>query len=116
MKNKILYTLMIVGISFFSCNDKKTETIKSETVVEQITIPNEIVRNFITNSAGVRLDMVFNNSQGTTTFTLNGETIHMKQDTMASGVRFHNDNYIFENWQGQTTLTKDGKVIFENKE
>jgi membrane-bound inhibitor of C-type lysozyme len=58
--------------------------------------------------------MMFNNTRNTATFILKGETIEMKQDTMASGIKYSNSNYEFTEWHGEIELKKDGKIVFSH--
>ena len=52
----------------------------------------------------------------TALFVFNGETIELKGDTTASGIRYSNKHYIFTEHQGKMELLKDNKVIFTNQE
>jgi membrane-bound inhibitor of C-type lysozyme len=76
---------------------------------------DEIVTTSVTDVYGHTLYMEFNNSQGTAAFTLGDDMILLKQDTMASGVRFSNEHYIYTEHQGEIRLTRDGQVIFEHQ-
>ncbi|MDL2255446.1 MliC family protein [Parabacteroides sp. OttesenSCG-928-G06] len=114
---KIFYAAAILSAAFLlSCNNKsKTET----TVVEEQTViapvADEIVTNSVTDKQGNTLEMSFNKTQGTATLVLNGETFTLKQDTTASGLRAHNDNYTYEEWQGHIVVKKNEEIIFDNE-
>jgi membrane-bound inhibitor of C-type lysozyme len=73
-----------------------------------------IVTATVTNTGGARLDMAFNNTRGTVAIVFKGETINLKQDTMASGIRYSNPDYVFSEWHGQIALLKAGDTVFTN--
>mgnify|MGYP000850956617 CR=1 FL=1 len=56
--------------------------------------------------------MEFNNDAGTAVLFFRGDTIFLKQDTMASGIRYSNNQYVYMEWQGQSTLYKDSLIVF----
>ncbi len=77
---------------------------------------DEIVTATINNSKGQTLDITYNTTEKTATIVFNGETIVLKQQPSASGIRYSNDTYEYTEWQNEIELTKNGKVIFSNKE
>jgi hypothetical protein len=77
-------------------------------------IPGDLVTSSVINQDGDRLDMSFNNTRNTAAFVFKGDLIEMKQDTMASGIRYSNPPYEFTEWHGEIRLKKDGKVIFSH--
>ncbi len=76
---------------------------------------DQIVQSSVTNQDGIRLDMTYNNTQRTARFIFKGESIDLKQDTTASGIKYSNAHFEFSEWHGEVTLKKDGEVIFTNK-
>lgn len=76
---------------------------------------SEVVEASVTNKEGVVLEMVYHNTQRTAVFTLNGERIELKQDTMASGVKYSNSRYVYSEWHGEMSLKKDGKEVWSNR-
>lgn len=100
MKPYLLISTFILAIAVVSC--------KSQTQAAT----DQIVKNSVTNNQGVTLTQIFNNSKGTATFVLNGETIETKQDTMASGIKYSNAHYQYTEHQGEIQITKDGKIIY----
>ncbi|HOS46847.1 MAG TPA: MliC family protein [Paludibacter sp.] len=72
-----------------------------------------IVKTRLTDSEGTVLVMEFDKTAGTATFVFKGDTIHLKQDTMASGIRYCNPHYVYLEWQGHCTLCKDSLVVFD---
>lgn len=112
---------IIAGIAFMtiltSCQNNSTvreNTSESSTTgVLQMPERENTVSSSVTNDKGQVLDMVFNNSDNSAVFTFENEIIHLKGDTMASGIRYSNHRYLFEEWQGHMKLSKDGHIIFE---
>jgi membrane-bound inhibitor of C-type lysozyme len=116
MKYRIYFSLLL-SIALISCGEPKTESASVEQAADTAqSHQDNIVHASVTNDSGTTLDMTFNNTQGTALFIVNGDTIDMKQDTMASGVKYSNSSYEYNEWQGNITLKKDGKVIFEQKD
>ena len=110
-REKTLLVLTIIGILFLdSCQQSNNFEEDSTPIME------EIDRNSVTDSHGTKLYMSFNNERATATFVLEGETIRMRQDTMASGIKCTNKHYEFLEHQGNISLKKDGKVVFESSE
>lgn len=79
-------------------------------------ISGNIVSSSVVNQQGERLDMTFNNTRNTAAFLFKGDLIEMKQDTMASGIKYSNPPYEFTEWHGEIQLKKDGKIIFAHKD
>lgn len=108
-----------IGLMLSSCtNHEKKEDIKKEEVIQKISSTGDsskITTNTIINADGSKLTATFDNRKDSATFVLNGEKIKMVQDTMASGVKFHNDHYEYTNWHGETEIKKDGKTVFKDK-
>lgn len=102
MKTKTPAIVLLTALCLVSCQHGKNAA------------ADAIVKTTVTNADGTRLDMVYNNTRHTSRYILNGDTIDMKQDTMASGIRYSNSRYEYAEWHGQITLKKDGKVIFSH--
>jgi hypothetical protein len=75
---------------------------------------NEIISSTTTNKDGISLKYTFNNSDGTCILELNGEIIKLKQERMASGIKYSNEHFIYTNWHSETNLFKDGNLIFSD--
>ncbi|PID27317.1 MAG: hypothetical protein CR982_06095 [Candidatus Cloacimonadota bacterium] len=76
---------------------------------------DDIVRIESKNEAGEKLNLVFNNSQGTVKAYLNGgEQIDMKEKRAASGIWYTNEHYELSGKGDKYKLRKDGVIIFEN--
>jgi len=74
---------------------------------------NNIVKTKLTDKEGTVLVMEFDKKAGTATFVFEGDTILLTQDTMASGIRYSNAQYVYLEWQGHCTLCKDSLVVFD---
>jgi membrane-bound inhibitor of C-type lysozyme len=106
MKKMVFIAAIIAsfGLMMASCNGSKEKKSAQQ---------DEIVTGAITNADGISLDYAFNNTQGTAIFVLNGDTIKMQQERMASGVKYKNDDYVYTEWQGNVTLQKGETIVFE---
>jgi len=123
-KMLLLVSIILTDTLFISCQKKKNVETENKTTPSETTQQNSAKQNhegeIVTASAidktGVKLDMVFNNAKGTATFTLKGETIELKQDTMGSGLKYSNEKYEYTEWHGRIELKKEGKTIFLENE
>lgn len=109
---KSLLIVILFSIVLLSC--KKETTAENESVVSD-SIPAEhpeIIVDSITNKDGVTLKMQFNNTAETALLELNGEKIELKQQRMASGIKYTNTIYEFTEHQGKIMLTKAGQVVY----
>lgn len=113
---RIRLSLAAFSVYFLvACAEKKAPEptpVPSAAPVEQAEMPDEIVSDSVSNDQKQVLKMRFNNTKGLGTFTLNGESFELKQDTTASGIRYSNETYVFTEWQGDIKLTKNGKTVF----
>ena len=75
---------------------------------------DEIVTATINNSKGQALDITYNTSEETATIVFNGETIVLKQQPSASGIRYSNDTYEYAEWQNEIELTKNNICLIFN--
>lgn len=76
---------------------------------------DEIVESTATSKEGSELSMVFNNTKGTASLLLNGETIELTAERAASGIWYKNDAYELRGKGDQVELTKNGKIVFTTK-
>ncbi len=74
-----------------------------------------IVKSTLTDTAGNVLNMEFDNDAGTAVLYFMGDTIFLKQDIMASGIRYSNPQYVYMEWQGHATLIKDSLIVFDHE-
>ncbi|RAJ93243.1 hypothetical protein LX87_04755 [Larkinella arboricola] len=112
----ILFTLnLFLSVAIYACQSSE-ETGKQppgQTAAEQPTA-DSILRDTLTNSQGIKLAMAYNNANRTATFVLAGEVIHLKQDTLAAGIKYRNAEYEYTEHQGTMTLKKGDKIVFSN--
>ncbi len=114
MKTQFLYGLLVLAMgSFGACQSGTQSNEDTHTVAIEQEETGQIVTTSLTDAAGQKLDLAFDNAAGTATLVLDGDTIRLTQETMASGVRYSNDNYVYAEHQGNVTLTKDGESIFQ---
>jgi len=119
---KELVVLFVASLLIFSsCQNRKSnsesgkDSSKSELQSDDSLLKKAaIVSSTTTNKDGITLKYTFNNSEGTCILELNGEIIKLKQERMASGIKYSNEHFIYTNWQGETNLFKDGKLIFSD--
>jgi len=115
MKKTFFALAFLSGVMLVSCNQKKSEREMNDDAEFNTPVQtDDIADNSVTDKNGNTLNLSFNNTKGTATLTLGGESFTLQQDTTASGVRMHNSDYDYEEWQGHVVLKKDGKVIFDN--
>jgi hypothetical protein len=120
---KLISFIVITLLICSSClqNNSRTES-SSDSTSSQIKSPgpprgsHKLVIAFTADKQGNVLKQTFDNAAGTCKLELNGKTIELHQDTMASGIKYSNDHYVYTSWQGNTELKKDGKLIFSHKE
>lgn len=119
MKTTYFSIIMVTAaLSISSCQNgnKDTKTDEQTTVENAVKSDSvDVVTNSLTDDKGNILEMKFDNTAGTAIFVFDKDTIHLKQDTMASGIQYSNEHYKFNEHQGEATLTKDGNVIFTKR-
>lgn len=110
--------MVALALSISSCQNRNKDTKTEEPTTVETTVNSDnadIVTNSLTDDKGNILDMKFDNTAGTATFIFNKDTIHLKQDTMASGIQYSNEHYRFNEHHSKATLTKDGNVVFTKR-
>ncbi len=114
---KILSIALLSALSLNACKDKpkdeNTETVTTEGVDNSA---DDIVTTTSTSKDGKTLEMTFNNTEGTATVNLDGETTVLDQQRAASGIWYKNDQYELRGKGNDIQLTKDGNVIFEHQD
>ena len=76
---------------------------------------DNIVMTESKNENGDKLNLTFNNSQGTLKAYLSGgNQIDLKENKAASGIWYANDHYELSGKGNKYELKKDGKTVFEN--
>ena len=119
---KELAVLFVTSLLIFSsCQNQKSnsksgkDSSNTELQSDDSLLKNvAIVSSTTTNKDGITLKYTFNNSDGTCVLELNGEIIKLKQERMASGIKYSNEHFIYTNWHGETNLFKNGKLAFSD--
>lgn len=113
---KSILTLSAAAVLFLtSCNEtkKQDEVVTTDTEMVDATTTDANATS-VTNAAGEKIDITYDNMNATATVMYNGETVVLPSQKPASGVWYKNDNYELRGKGNDLTLTKDGKVIYEN--
>ena len=76
----------------------------------------DIVSKTLTDKEGKQLNLKFNNTRGIATFDFEGQKLELTQDTVASGIKYSNKDFVYTEHQGNIDLTKDGKTVFSIKQ
>lgn len=114
--NRVL--LVMITIITISCNQRNRQETVVETDTAYVTIPegiDDVVRARVIDNRGRVLNMTYYNREGRAEMELNGEMIELREDSMASGIGFRNDDYVFREWQGDITLIKNGEIVFDTR-
>jgi membrane-bound inhibitor of C-type lysozyme len=74
-----------------------------------------VVNATIINDDNMKIQMSFDNKNGTATMIFMEDTTVLHQDTTASGIKYSNSVYRYNEWHGEVVLEKDGKVVFTKK-
>lgn len=121
MKIPFLVILFIVSLLLSSCDRQTTSNTKSAAQqttkqgAHDATYSDKIVHARVTDKSGAPLlEMTFNNAKRRAILYFRGETIEVKQDTTASGIRYSNQHYDYREWHGEIKLKKDGKIVFQH--
>lgn len=116
MTKNILAVGVITALLLTSCKEKpKQENVETTTeTVEKVA--DDIVTTSLTDKDGKTLEMVFNNTKGTASLTLNGETIELVQERSGSGIWYKNDHYELRGKGNDLKLTKNGSLVFEHED
>ena len=114
MTKYISIALVAVAVTLTACNNTGKQLDGQTPVQQEETMQpvDEIISDSVTNESGQKLNMLFNNSKGTAILTFEGENIELKQDTMASGIKYSNNDYEFTEWHGEIVLKKSGNIVF----
>lgn len=117
--------MIIAGAMVFAVSCKK-ETNKVETnnnttiTVDSANAKGE-AKTFdvsvakVTNKNGQTLETTFNPEKENVTIVFMKDTMVLKQQPSASGIRYSDKNYEYCEWQGEVELKKNGKTIFMHK-
>lgn len=114
------FFLIAVCLAIFGCsgrkanhNQSKQAEVSATNVPDTLTQP-KIVTATIANKDGAVLLLKFNNATGTCEIEVDGEKAELKQQRMASGIKYSNDHFLYTEWHGEIRLYKDGKLVFSH--
>lgn len=114
---KLFAIALLSAFSLQACKDKPKEKNTETVTVENVdNSSDDIVTTTLTSKDGKTLEMTFNNTEGTATVNLDGETTVLDQQRAASGIWYKNDQYELRGKGNDIQLTKDGNVIFEHQD
>lgn len=117
-KTSRIIVAFLLACLLASCqwNGRSSSSLGAKTEPADTVAPAEkIVKATITNKDGVTLNLKFDNEAQTCFMQLNGDTALLKQERMASGIRYSNQKYIYSEWHGEITIYKDSTLIFSHK-
>jgi len=113
--------LAMVCLFIFSCNTKSGKDLQTTeiqtftlTAREKIKSSDSIMHRSVTNNTGNTIEQSYNLTNATAVFKVNGESIPVKQDTVASGIQYSNDRYLYKEHRGNIELYKDGRLVWDN--
>lgn len=114
-KNLLISATIATTILITSCNQQaKDETSgANETEVASKTSEDIVTQN-LTDKAGNKLDLSFDNTKDIVTINFNGESSELQSQKPASGIWYKNDHYELSGKGNDITLIKDGKTVFEH--
>lgn len=114
---KILAIAMLAALFLISCKETPGQDNAETTTTESVgEVGDDIVTSLSTDKDGKKLEIVFNNTEGTATLSFNGETIELIAQKSASGIWYKNENYELTGKGNDLELKKDGEVVFTRKD
>ncbi|WP_299399233.1 MliC family protein [uncultured Gelidibacter sp.] len=117
MTKQFLTMTMLAALFLSACK----ETPKQENADTEITetvekVEDNIVKTTSIGNDGKEIEFVFNNTAGTATFVLDGETVELQQQKSASGVWYKNDQYELIGKGNDLQLKKGNEIVFEHQD
>lgn len=110
-------SLTIVFLFILSCRHSKSTTsnanISSGDTSYKIPVVSDLIKGILKSKSGDTLFYTFDNSVNTMEIIFKSETIKLKRELTASGIKYSNKNYIYTEWHGTGVLSKNGITIFE---
>ncbi len=118
---KILTTLnlTIISLIVLPCCNFKSTTRNTNTNPgassgkKQEIVSTQIIKGTLKSKTGDVLSYTFDNNLNTMNIVFNNETIKLKRELTASGIKYSNENYIYTEWHGISRLQKNGNIVFE---
>jgi len=117
MTKKILTIAMLMTLFLNSCKETPKRGNAEFTTTESVEkVDDDIVKISSTDKDGKKLELTFNNTNGTTSLNFNGETIELVAQKSASGIWYKNEDYELTGKGNDIELKKDGKVVFTHRD
>lgn len=116
MTTKTLTIVILAALFMNACKEPKQKTADttSTELVENVDV--NIIKRISTDKDGKKLEMTFNNDEGTATLNFNGETIILVAQKAASGIWYTNENFELRGKGNDIELKKDGNVVFTHED
>ncbi|EGV42487.1 hypothetical protein BZARG_2224 [Bizionia argentinensis JUB59] len=112
MKKIILTITLLTALIFTACKENSKQDEAITTTEEAMQNNDDIVKTVSTDKDGKTLELVFNNTENTTTLNFNGETITLEAQKAASGIWYKNENFELRGKGNNLELKKNGEVVF----
>lgn len=114
---KRYWSLLLMGalLGTTACQNSNKQTTEDQSTTMETPVKTEetkLIVDSLTDDKGNKLNLTYDNTAGTATVVFGQDTIHMTQDTTASGIQYSNENYTFTEHQAEAILTKNGTVVF----
>lgn len=117
MTKKILTIAMLMALFLNSCKETPKRGNAEFTTTESVEkVDDDIVKISSTDKDGKKLEITFNNTNGTTSLNFNGEIIELVAQKSASGIWYKNEDYELTGKGNDIELKKDGKVVFTHRD
>lgn len=117
MTKTILTIAILTALFLNSCKETPKQENAETTTTESVEkVDDDIVTSLSTDKDGKKLELIFNNTKGTTTLNFDGETIELVAQKSASGIWYKNENYELRGKGNDIELKKDGKIVFTHKD
>ena len=117
MKKHILAVTILTALFLTSCTETSQQENNDAVATEALeSATDDIVTSSLTDKEGKKLDMTFNNTEGTATLNFEGETIELTQQRSGSGIWYTNGHYELRGKGNDLDLKKDGNVIFTHQD
>jgi len=117
MIKKTLTIALLIAMIIGSCKESTRKEGAEKKNIETIeNVSDGINKTTSINQDGKKLELIFNNIEGTATLNFNNETIELISQKPASGIWYKNEQYELRGKGNDITLKKDGIVIFEHQD
>ena len=114
---KTLTIALLIAMIIGSCKESTRKEGAEKKNIETIeNVSDGINKTTSINQDGKKLELIFNNIEGTATLNFNNETIELISQKPASGIWYKNEQYELRGKGNDITLKKDGIVIFEHQD